>query len=321
MKVLVTGGAGYIGSHVVLELIEKDHEVLILDDLTSGNRNNISSEATFIEGSTLDENILNSCLSAKIDAVIHLAASKGAGESMLLPEKYSRNNIIGTLNLLNAMIKNKIEIIVFSSSASVYGFPKYLPLDEKHPTEPINYYGYTKLAIEQHLQWYSTLKGLNFVSLRYFNAAGYDKKGRIIGLEKNPANLLPIVMEVANKVRSELKIFGNNYNTDDGTGVRDYIHVTDLASAHFKALNYLQKRKNLTLNLSSGKGYSVLNIVEKTKEVTGMDIPYRIVNRRPGDPDSLIANPKLAQEILNWIPENTKLNHLLESMRNIYKNN
>ena len=242
MKILVTGGAGYIGSHVVLELIDKGHEVLILDDLTSGSKDNIPSYATFIEGSILDEKILNNILSSNVDAIIHLAASKAAGESMLLPEKYSKNNIIGTLNLLNAMIKNNIQTIVFSSSASVYGYPNYLPLDEKHPTEPINYYGHTKLAIEQYLQWYSDLKGLHFVSLRYFNAAGYDKKGRIIALEKNPANLLPVIMEVANKARSELKIFGDNYNTDDGTGVRDYIHVTDIASAHIKALNYLRKR-------------------------------------------------------------------------------
>ena len=321
MKILVTGGAGYIGSHVVLELIEKGQEVLILDDLTSGSRVNISSDATFIEGSTLDEDILNNILSTNVDAIIHLAASKAAGESMLLPEKYSKNNIIGTLNLLNAMIKNNIQTIVFSSSASVYGYPEYLPLDEKHPTEPINYYGHTKLAIEQFLKWYSDLKGLSFASLRYFNAAGYDKKGRIIGLEQDSANLLPSIMEVANKVRSELKIFGDNYNTDDGTGVRDYVHVTDIASAHFKALNYLRKGENIILNLSSGKGYSVLNVVEKAKEVTGMEIPYKIVCPREGDPGTLVASAKLAKETLNWVPKNTTLNHLIESMWNIYKKN
>ena len=321
MKILVTGGAGYIGSHVVLELIDKGHEVLILDDLTSGSKDNIPSYATFIEGSILDERILNNILSSNVDAIIHLAASKSAGESMFLPEKYSKNNIIGSLNLLNAMINNNIGTIVFSSSASVYGYPNYLPLDEKHPTEPINYYGHTKLAIEQYLQWYSDLKGLHFVSLRYFNAAGYDKKGRIIALEKNPANLLPVIMEVANKGRSELKIFGDNYNTDDGTGVRDYIHVTDIASAHIKALNYLRKRKNPILNLSSGKAYSVLNVIEKAKEVTGMEIPYKIVSRRAGDPGTLVANSKLAKETLNWVPKYTKLNHLLESMWNVYKNN
>ena len=321
MKILVTGGAGYIGSHVVLELIDKGHEVLILDDLTSGSKDNIPSYATFIEGSILDEKILNNILSSNVDAIIHLAASKSAGESMFLPEKYSKNNIIGSLNLLNAMINNNIGTIVFSSSASVYGYPNYLPLDEKHPTEPINYYGHTKLAIEQYLQWYSDLKGLHFVSLRYFNAAGYDKKGRIIALEKNPANLLPVIMEVANKARSELKIFGDNYNTDDGTGVRDYIHVTDIASAHIKALNYLRKRKNAILNLSSGEAYSVLNIIEKAKEVTGMEIPYKIVSRREGDPGTLVANSKLAKETLNWVPKYTKLNHLLESMWNVYKNN
>ena len=235
MKVLVTGGAGYIGSHVVLYLIEAGHEVVILDDMSLGCIENIHDQAEFIEGSTLDEGMLDDVLSKNIDAVVHLAAFKAAGESMIHPEMYSRNNLNGTTNLLNAMMKHNVKTFVFSSSAAVYGYPEYLPVDEDHPVKPINYYGYTKLAIEDMLKWYDQLKGLKFAALRYFNAAGYDVKRRVFGLEKNPQNLLPIVMEVATGQRKTMNVFGNDYKTKDGTGVRDYIHVNDLASAHVKA--------------------------------------------------------------------------------------
>ena len=228
MRVLVTGGAGYIGSHVVLELCDKGYEVVVLDDLSSGNKGAVDKRAKFINGSTLNNSDVELGLE-KVEAVIHLAAFKAAGESMVDPIKYSQNNILGSINLLNAIIKHKINSFVFSSTAAVYGYPEYLPLDENHPLEPINYYGFTKLEIEKILQWYSELKGLKFAALRYFNAAGYDINGRLNFLEKNPANLIPTTMEVASGMRNKMHVFGNDYNTYDGTGLRDYIHVSDLA--------------------------------------------------------------------------------------------
>lgn len=318
MKVLVTGGAGYIGSHTVLALIEAGHDVIILDDLSLGLEANIHPDADFIIGSTLDNEALKVCFRDKVDAVIHLAAFKAAGESMTEPEKYSRNNISGTINLLNAVSYNRVGTFVFSSSAAVYGYPEYLPIDEDHSTNPVNYYGFTKLVIESFLEWYGKLRGLKYASLRYFNAAGYDPQGRILGLEQNPANLLPVVMEVASGMREKMEVFGNDYDTSDGTGVRDYIHVTDLASAHEKALNHLQNNDSLMVNLATGKGYSVLEVIEQAREITGHPIPYEIVDRRPGDPAELVATSKLAEELLGWEPEYSGLDSLLTSMWRIY---
>ena len=238
MKILVTGGAGYIGSHVVIALCEGGYEVVVLDDLSTGNREAVDNRAEFIQGSTLNNDNVATALNG-VDAVIHLAAFKAAGESMIDPGKYSQNNISGTISLLNAMITYEVDRFIFSSTAAVYGYPKYLPLDENHPLEPINYYGFTKLEIERILKWYGELKGLKYATLRYFNAAGYDPQRRIQFLEKNPANLIPIVMEVASGRREKMEVFGNDYDTSDGTGVRDYIHVTDLATAHVKAIEYL----------------------------------------------------------------------------------
>lgn len=321
MKILVTGGAGYIGSHVVLDLLEKGHEVVVIDDMSKGREENIHSEVMFILGSTLDDDKLKLVLSDDIDAVIHLAALKAAGESMTHPEKYSINNIAGTLSLLNAMTETNVKRIVFSSTAAVYGYPKYLPIDEEHPTVPINYYGYTKLSIEQYLSWYSKLKGVHFAALRYFNAAGYDQLGRVLGLEIEPANLLPIVMEVACGKRKKLKVFGNNYDTADGTGIRDYIHVTDLAMAHTKALDYIQTNERLTINLASGESHSVLDVVDMAQKVTGKEIPYKIVNTRPGDAAELVANPTFAKKILDWDPIHSGLEELLSSMWKVYQQN
>ncbi|MCH7613356.1 MAG: UDP-glucose 4-epimerase GalE [Candidatus Marinimicrobia bacterium] len=318
MKVLVTGGAGYIGSHVVLDLIEAGHEVVILDDMSLGCMENIHNQAEFIEGSTLDETMLDDVLSKNIDAVVHLAAFKAAGESMIHPEKYSQNNLNGATNLLNAMMKNDVKTFVFSSTAAVYGYPEYLPVDEAHPLKPINYYGFTKLSIEEMLKWYDQLKGLKFAALRYFNAAGYDVNGRVMGLEKSPQNLLPIVMEVATGQRNSLDIFGNDYKTKDGTGVRDYIHVNDLASAHVKALEYLQDNDSFTVNLATGEGYSVLDVIHEAEAVTGKKINYTIVDRRAGDPAELIATSNLAEELLDWEAKYSDLNTILKSMWNVY---
>lgn len=318
MKILVTGGAGYIGSHVVLDLLEADHDVIILDDLSLGVELNIHSDAQFIFGSTLDNEALKVCFRDQVDAVIHLAAFKAAGESMTDPEKYSKNNISGTINLLNAMTDHGVHTFVFSSSAAVYGYPEYLPIDEDHSTDPINYYGFTKLVIESFLEWYGKLRGLKYVSLRYFNAAGYDPKGRILGLEQNPANLLPIVMEVASGVRDKMEVFGNDYDTPDGTGVRDYIHVSDLASAHVKALDYLQSGDSIMVNLATGEGYSVLEVIEKAREITGHPIPYEITARREGDPAKLIATSESALELLDWEPKLSDLESLLKTTWRVY---
>ena len=317
MRVLVTGGAGYIGSHVVLELCEKGYEVVVLDNLSSGNKSAVDKRAKFINGSTLNISDIELGLE-KVEAVIHLAAFKAAGESMLDPIKYSQNNILGSINLLNAIIKHKINSFVFSSTAAVYGYPEYLPLDENHPLEPINYYGFTKLEIEKILHWYSDLKGLKFAALRYFNAAGYDINGRLNFLEKNPANLIPTTMEVASGMRNKMHVFGNDYNTHDGTGLRDYIHVSDLAEAHLKALDFLNNNNNIKVNLSSGERHSVIDVIDMTKKISGKEINYEIVERRPGDPAELYASSDLAYDALHWKPKYSDLKTLIESTWNVY---
>ena len=318
MKTLVTGGAGYIGSHVVIALCEGGYEVVVLDDLSTGNREAVDNRAEFIQGSTLNNDNVATALNG-VDAVIHLAAFKAAGESMIDPGKYSQNNISGTISLLNAMIIHGVDKFIFSSTAAVYGYPKYLPLDENHPLEPINYYGFTKLEIERILKWYGELKGLKFAALRYFNAAGYDPEGRIRFLENNPANLIPIVMEVASGRREKMEVFGNDYDTSDGTGVRDYIHVTDLASAHVKAIEYLKTNDSITVNLATGESHSVLDIIQETKEVSGKDIPFNIVDRRPGDPAELYAGTTLAFDQLDWKANHSGLKSLIETTWQVYK--
>ena len=318
MKVLVTGGAGYIGSHVVLALCEEGNNVVVLDDLSTGNREAVDKRALFIQGSTLNDDDLSKGLN-DVDAVIHLAAFKAAGESMIHPEKYSHNNITGTITLLNAMVKQGVNKFIFSSTAAVYGYPKYLPLDENHPLEPINYYGFTKLEIERILKWYGELKGLRFAALRYFNAAGYDSLGRITSLENNPENLIPIVMELASGRRQKMEVFGDDYDTDDGTGVRDYIHVTDLASAHVKCIEYLNENTSLTVNLATGESHSVLDVINLAKEISGKDIPFDIVDRRPGDPAKLYAGTNRAFESLNWEAKYSDLKTLLETTWKVYQ--
>ena len=241
MKILVIGGAGYIGSHVVREFLDNGYSVTVYDNLSSGSRENLFDDSPFVEGDILDYPFLLSAMKQGFGCVVHLAAFKAAGESMALPEKYSTNNITGTINILNAMCESGINKMVFSSSAAVYGEPQYLPIDEKHPVEPLNYYGFTKLEIERLLKWYDQLKGIKYAALRYFNATGYDIDGRIKGLEKNPANLLPVIMEVASGIREILEIYGDDYKTEDGTGIRDYIHVSDLAVAHVGSYEYIEK--------------------------------------------------------------------------------
>ena len=320
MKILVTGGAGYIGSHVVYELIDQGHDVTILDDMSLGLEENIDPRSIFVQGSTHSDSDLNSVLSVRFDGIIHLAAWKAAGESMTDPAKYAHNNLIGTINLLNACDRHGIKRFVFSSTSSVYGNPEYIPIDENHPTEPISYYGETKLQVEKNLKWFSELKGIRFGVLRYFNAAGYDIKGRIKGRERNALNLIPIAMEVAAGIREKMQVFGDNYDTHDGTGVRDYIHVSDLAIAHRKALNYISENdKDLLVNLATGEGHSVLDVINKSKEVSGKDIPFDIVGRRAGDPATVVAVSNRANKVLGWSTKYSDLDTLIRTTWDVYK--
>jgi UDP-glucose 4-epimerase len=239
---------------------------------------------------------------------------------MILPEKYSVNNISGTINIINCASKIGIKNIVFSSSAAVYGEPAYLPIDEDHPLDPENYYGYTKLQIEGLLGWYDKIKGIKSASLRYFNAAGYDAKGRITGLERNPANLLPVIMETAGGIREKIDIFGNDYPTPDGTCIRDYVHVTDLADAHFLSMKYLLKEnKSITLNLGSDTGISVMEMIEKARKITGKPIASKIAPRRAGDPVKLIAKSEKAEKTLGWQAKNSSAEILIASSWEVYK--
>ena len=320
MKVLVIGGAGYIGSHVVKELMKNGHKVTVFDNLSSGLLQNLFKENDFIACDILHKESLDAAFSRGFDAFIHLAAFKAAGESMIVPEKYSVNNITGTLNILNSAVAHNCKYMVFSSSAAVFGEPQYLPIDENHPKNPENYYGYTKLSIEQFMGWYDKLKGLKFAALRYFNAAGYDPEGVIYGLEQNPANLLPVIMEVACGMREKMKIFGNDYDTRDGTCIRDYVHVTDLAIAHVKALDYIVKNnESLTVNLGSENGTSVTEMVESARKITGQKIPADYVERRPGDPACLVASAKFAAEKLNWKAQYSDIDTLIETTYKAYK--
>ncbi len=322
MKVLLCGGAGYIGTHVALEFLKRGDTVGILDNFSSGLRENISPKVQLFEGDVLDRSHLDKTLSAKWDMVVHLAAFKAAGESMLEPAKYANNNINGSLLLISACVDHEIPNFILSSSAAVYGEPIYLPVDEQHPTNPTNYYGYTKLVIEENLAWFSRLKGLNYVSLRYFNAAGYDPDGKMLGLETNPANLIPVVMEVASGRQKYIQIFGNDYPTEDGTGVRDYVHVTDLAVGHVQAADYLmQGNESLIVNLGSEQGLSVQKIIDSARKITGKSIPERIVARRPGDPAQLIASSSKALEKLGWKAKFSSVDTIVETTWNVYQAN
>ncbi len=320
MKVLVIGGAGYIGSHVVKEMMKAGHEVTVFDNLSSGLRCNLFPKNDFIYGNILIERDLDQAFARGFDAFVHLAAFKAAGESMVEPEKYSINNITGTLNIMNAAVKHNCKKMIFSSSAAVFGSPEYLPIDEDHPKNPENYYGFTKLEIERFMNWYDQLKGMRFAALRYFNAAGYDPEGEIRGLEQNPANLLPRVMEVAAGMKSGMKVFGTDYDTRDGTCIRDYVHVTDLARAHVMALDYITKNdKSLTVNLGTEKGTTVKEIIDAARKITGKTIPSEDVERRPGDPACLYATSKRAKELLGWEPKYSDVDTLVKTTWEVYK--
>ena len=318
-KILVTGGAGYVGSHVVKALRDAGKSPVVFDNLCTGLRENLLPGIPFFLGDTLFPEQLKKAMSG-VDSIIHMAAYKAAGESMTDPRKYAVNNLIGTINLLNAAVDAKIKFFVFSSSAAVYGEPKYLPLDEEHPTEPLNFYGYTKLEIENLLGWYSKLKNIHFASLRYFNAAGYDIDGEINGLEREPNNLIPIVLETIIGKREEVMVFGSDYDTDDGSCIRDYIHVNDLAEAHISALCYLHsQKKDLVVNLGASKGLSVLEVLRIAHEVSGVNIKYKLGPRRAGDPAVVLAKASLAEKLLHWNPKYSDANTLLETSLRAYR--
>lgn len=320
MKVFAIGGAGYIGSHVARSLLDAGHTVCVYDNMSSGTEENLFPEADFIRGDILDYRVLLEAMKKGWDAVVYLAALKAAGESMLYPEKYSLNNINGTVHILNAMCESGVRHICFSSSAAVYGQPVRTPMDEEHPLDPENYYGFTKLEIERFLAWYDRLKGLRYASLRYFNAAGYDPAGRIRGRERNPANLLPVIMETAAGIRPKLQIFGGDYPTRDGTCIRDYIHVSDLAQAHLAALNFIrEKDESLTVNLGSETGISVKEMLEAARRITGRAIPSEIAARRPGDPAALTASAAKAKKLFGWEARYSDVDTLISSTWDIYK--
>ncbi|MDR1317319.1 MAG: UDP-glucose 4-epimerase GalE [Spirochaetales bacterium] len=319
MRIFVIGGAGYIGSHVTRGLLDAGHQVCVYDNMSSGAKENIFPETRFIHGDILDYTTLLEAMREGWDAVVYLAALKAVGESMLYPEKYSVNNINGTVYILNAMCAAGVKYICFSSSAAVYGQPVRTPIDEEHPLNPENFYGFTKLEIERFLAWYERLKGLRYASLRYFNAAGYDTAGRVRGLERNPANLLPVIMETAAGIRPRLQIFGADYPTRDGTCIRDYIHVSDLAQAHLLALNFIrEKDESLTVNLGSETGLSVREIVEASRRITGKPIPEEITARRPGDPAALTASAAKAKRLLGWKARYSDADTLISSTWNVY---
>jgi len=320
MRVLVIGGAGYIGSHVSRAFLDRGYDVTVFDNLQSGLRENLFDDAIFVHGDIMRPEQLRAVMAEEYDGCVHLAALKAAGQSMLKPEVYSEANIAGTINILSQASAAGIARIIFSSSAAVYGNPQYLPLNEDHPKEPENFYGFTKLEIERLLDWYDRLKGMRYAAIRYFNAAGYDVRGRIKGLELNPENLLPIVMETAAGIRPKLSIYGDDYPTRDGSCIRDYVHVSDLADAHVSAFEYLLHHdKSITVNLGSQTGVSVLEMVERARAITGREIVSEITGRRAGDPSELVASSAKARELLGWVPEYSDVDTLVSSTWKMYQ--
>ena len=315
MKLLVLGGAGYIGSHTATELLDNGHEVVIADNLVTGYREAVPEKATFYQGDLRDKDFLVDLLKKeKVDAVIHFAAFSLVGESVTNPLKYYENNLYGTKVLLDAMIETGVDKIVFSSTAATYGEPENIPILESDRTCPTNPYGETKLAMEKMISWAAKAHGLHFVSLRYFNACGAHKSGKI-GEAHNPeSHLIPLVLQVPNGKREFVSIYGNDYDTPDGTCIRDYIHVTDLAKAHILAVEYLMNGGESDIfNLGNGVGYSVKEVIETARKVTGHPIPAKEEARRAGDPARLVASGKKAKEILGWEPEIKDLADIINS--------
>ena len=322
MAILVLGGAGYIGSHTVFELIDKGEDVVVADNLQTGHRESVHSKARFYKGDIRDEAFLNDLFKKEnISSVIHFAANSLVGESMTDPLKYYDNNLYGTMILLKSMVENGIDKIVFSSTAATYGEPENIPIKETDKTEPINTYGETKLAMEKMFKWVSNAHNIKYVSLRYFNACGAHKSGKI-GEAHNPeTHLIPLILQVPNNLRENIKIFGDDYDTKDGTCIRDYIHVTDLAQAHILAIEYLKKNnKSDIFNLGNGIGFSVKEIIETARNVTGHPIPAIVSPKRPGDPAQLIASSEKAEKLLGWKQLYANPEDIINSAWNWHKN-
>ena len=322
MAILVLGGAGYIGSHTALELVKAGNEVVIADNLVTGYRKAIPEGAKFYEGDLRDFDFLNKLFQQeKIDAVIHFAAYSLVGESVTNPLKYYDNNLYGTKVLLEAMVKNNVGKIVFSSTAATYGEPENIPILETDRTCPTNPYGETKLAMEKMFKWTAEAHGLRYVSLRYFNACGADESGEIGEAHTPESHLIPLILQVPNGKRETISIYGTDYDTPDGTCIRDYIHVTDLAQAHILAVQYLNNGGESDIfNLGNGVGYSVREVIETARKVTGHPIPATETSRRAGDPARLVASSEKAKSVLGWKPVHDSLEEIIASAWNWHKN-
>jgi len=322
MSILVTGGAGYIGSHTVVELLNASENVVVLDNLHKGHRSAIQG-GKFYEGDLRDDEFLNKVFSENsIEAVIHFAADSLVGESISEPLKYYDNNIVSVIKLLGKMRRNGVDKIVFSSSAAVYGEPENNPIVETDRTLPMNPYGETKLAVEKLLNWADSAYNIKYASLRYFNAAGAHTCGKIGEDHRPESHLIPIVLQAALGKRNVVNIYGDDYDTPDGSCIRDYIHVTDLAGAHMLALNRLRNGEgSSTYNLGNGKGFSVKEVIAAACRVTGVNIKAIVTERRPGDPAVLVASSDKIQKELNWEPLFNKLETIIESAWNWQRNN
>jgi UDP-glucose-4-epimerase GalE len=297
--VLVVGGAGYIGSHTARALKAAGHEVIIFDNLSTGFES-LAAGFELIKGDILDGAALARVL-PRTDAIMHFAAHAYVGESVTNPKKYFHNNVEGGLSLLNAALDAGVKKIIFSSTCAVYGAPAKVPIEESTPRQPVNPYGVSKLFFEQALESYDRAYGFRFASLRYFNAAGADESGEIGELHEPETHLIPLALSAAAGIGPELQVFGSDYPTPDGTCVRDYVHVNDLASAHLKALDHLAAGKDsFAVNVGTGTGASVQEVITAVEEATGRRVPRKIVPRRPGDPPILVANPAKAQALLQW---------------------
>ncbi|MCM3588235.1 UDP-glucose 4-epimerase GalE [Mesobacillus maritimus] len=323
MSILVLGGAGYIGSHAVYQLIDQDHDVVVVDNLLTGHEKALHPKAKFYQGDIRDKAFLQDVFQKEnIEGVIHFAASSLVGESMTNPIKYYDNNVYGTQVLLEVMNEYGVKNIVFSSTAATYGEQEVMPITEDMPTIPTNAYGETKLTMEKMMKWCDHAYGIKFVSLRYFNVAGARSTGEI-GEDHHPeTHLIPVVLQVALGQRESISVFGNDYDTPDGTCIRDYIHVEDLIDAHLLALTYLQNGgESNVFNLGSNQGFSVKEIIETAREVTGHSIPAIVADRRAGDPSSLIASSAKAKEVLGWEPKRNDIQQIIRDAWNWHQAN
>jgi UDP-glucose 4-epimerase len=322
MKLLVTGGAGYIGSHTVRKLKEAGHEIIIFDNFSSGHRDAIKDFQLF-EGDLKNKEDLKKVFAQNsFDGVVHFAGSIEAGESMTDPKRFFENNFVCGLNLLEAMLEKNVKKIIFSSSAAVYGEPAEMPIEETAPKNPTNVYGLTKLMFEQVLDAYDHAYGLKSVALRYFNAAGADPSGEIGADHKNKTHLITLILLTALGKHGAIKVFGSDFPTADGTGVRDYVHVNDLAEAHVLALAYLEKNNvSDKFNLGNEKGTSVRQVIDISKKITGVDFKVIEEPRRDGDPANLFASSQKAQAILGWQPQFPEIEQIVETAWNWHRKN